>query len=162
MTIGIGILINYCLILTGQTIFRVFTAGLILALWGALRFFTAFRIRRPGAEYRATAFTACCIACLLAVYYLEILAEPLFHWDARSIWFFHAKMIWADGALRRSTGWNHPSLAFSNPDYPKLVPAIAAQLAYVKGYWNEFLPKGSLFVMLVPVTLWVFSFRRRA
>lgn len=164
LTIGIGILINYCLMLTGQTITRVFIAGMILALWGILRFCTAFRIRPATGmtEYKATVFSVCCIIYLLVVYYLQILSEPLVSWDARSIWFFHAKMIWAEGALRRSTGWNHPSLAFSNPDYPKLVPTIAAQLAYVKGYWNEFLPKGSLFVMLVPLTLWVFSFYQKS
>ena len=67
-----------------------------------------------------------------------------------------------EGALRQSAGWTHPSLAFSHPDYPKLIPAIAAQLAYLKGYWNEFLPKGSLLVMLVPLSLWVFSFRQKS
>lgn len=175
LAIGIGILINYCLMLTGQTITRVFIAGTTLALWGVLRFCTAFRIRLAQASLKpalqrvgrilldpATVFSTFCIICLLSVYYAQILSEPLVNWDARSIWFFHARMIWAEGALRQSTGWNHPSLAFSNPDYPKLVPAIAAQLAYVKGYWNEFFPKGSLFVMLVPLPLWVFSFRRKS
>ena len=164
LSIGIGILINYCLMLTGQTITRVFIAGMILALWGVLRFCTDLRVRsadRTG-EYKKTVFSVCCITLILVVYYLAIFSEPLLRWDARSIWFFHAKMIWAEGALRQSAGWNHPSLAFSNPDYPNLVPAIAAQLGYVKGYWNEFLPKGSLFVMLVPLTLWVFSFCRKS
>jgi hypothetical protein len=41
-----------------------------------------------------------------------------------------------------------------------LVPAIAAQLASLMGYWNEFLPKGSLIVMLIPLVLWVFSFSK--
>jgi hypothetical protein len=161
LTIGIGILVNYCLMLTGLTITRVFIAGIILALWGVRRFWTTFLSRRDQAG-PATMFSVCCIICLLAVYYVQILAEPLVNWDARSIWFFHARMIWAEGALRQSAGWNHPSLAFSNPDYPKLVPTIAAQLAYMKGYWNEFLPKGSLFVMLVPVILWVFSFGQKS
>ena len=164
LAIGVGILVNYCLMLTGQTITRVFLAGMILALWGVLRFFRNFGIR-PAAgitEHKATVLSACCLIYLLVVYDLQILSEPLVNWDARSIWFFHAKMIWAEGALRRSTGWNHPSIAFSNPDYPKLVPAIAAQLAYLKGYWNEFLPKGSLVVMLVPLTLWVFSFYQKS
>ena len=163
LTIGVGILINYCLMLTGQTITRVFIAGMILALWGVLRFSTDLRIRPANgiSEYKAAVFSVCCIIYILAVYYLEIFSEPLLHWDARSIWFFHARMIWTEGALRQQTGWNHPSLVFSHPDYPKLVPAIAAQLAHVKGYWNEFLPKGSLLVLLVPLLLWVFSFRQK-
>ena len=162
LTIGIGILINYCLMLTGQTITRVFMAGMILALWGVLRFLRDLRLASGIGEYKTIVFSVCSIICLLVVYYLQILSEPLSHWDARSIWFFHAKMIWTEGALRRSTGWNHSSLAFSNPDYPKLVPTIAAQLAYVKGYWNEFFPKGSLLVMLVPLALWVFSFCQKS
>jgi hypothetical protein len=96
----------------------------------------------------------------MVVYYFEIFSRPLRHWDARSIWFFHAKMIWVEGGLRQHAGWNDPSIAFSGPDYPKLVPTIAAQLAYLKGYWNEFLPKGSLLVILIPLLLWVFSFSR--
>jgi hypothetical protein len=163
LAIGAGILVNYCLMLTGQTITRVFIAGTILALWGGLRFYADLRIRSDGriTEYKTSLFAVWCIICLLAVYYIQILTDPLSRWDARSIWFFHARMIWAEGALRQSAGWNHPSIGFSNPDYPKLVPAIAAQLAYAKGYWNEFLPKGSLFVMLVPLTLWVFSFYQK-
>jgi len=165
LAIGVGMLLNFSLVLTGQSIGRVFAAGMILAIWGALRWFAAFRVRPlpagpPGLS--AGLFSVGCMVCLLAVYYFQILSEPLVNWDARSIWFFHAKMIWAEGALRQSTGWNHPSLAFSNPDYPKLVPAIAAQLAYLKGAWNEFLPKGSLLVMLVPLTLWIFSFRQKS
>jgi hypothetical protein len=165
LTIAVGILINYCLILTGQTITRVFAAGIILALWGVLRFVSDLRIRpmRSIGEYnQTTVFSVLCVTYILFVYYFEILSEPLLHSDARFIWFFHARMIWAEGALRLSGGWNHPSLAFSNPDYPELVPAIAAQLGYLKGYWNEFLPKGSLLVMLVPLTLWVFSFCRKS
>src|SRR6266436_7599569 len=140
LAIGVGILINYCLMLTGQTITRVFAAGMILALWGVLGFVRDLRIRpvRGISEYnKTTVFSVLCVAYILVVYYFEILSEPILHSDARFIWFFHAKMIWAEGALSRSGGWNHPSLAFSNPDYPELVPAIAAQLAYLKGYWNE-------------------------
>jgi hypothetical protein len=176
LTIAVGILINYCLMLTGLTIARVFIAGMILALWGVWRFFAPAGPKGP-APYGAgpaphgvgrvlldpaMVFSVACVICVLAVYYIQIFSEPLLQQDARAIWFFHARMIWADGALRQSGGWNHPSIGFSNPDYPKLVPTIAAQLAYMKGYWNEFLPKGSLLVMLVPLTLWVFSFCQKS
>src|SRR5437870_115734 len=150
--------------LTGQTITRVFIAGAIVAVWGMVKFFTDLRVRpASGASaYKTPVFSLLCVIYILAIYYLTIFSEPLARWDARSIWFFHAKMIWTEGALRQQTGWNHPSLGFSHPDYPKLVPTIAAQLAYLKGYWNEFLPKGSLLVMLLPLVLWVFSFRRKS
>ncbi len=39
---------------------------------------------------------------------------------------------------------------------------MAAQLGYLRGAWNEFMPKASLLVLLLPVTLWVFALRRWA
>jgi hypothetical protein len=107
-----------------------------------------------------TAVTIALVAYVMFLYYFQILSEPLFRWDARSVWFFHAKMIWTTGALRQSDGWNHPSVDFASPDYPNLVPALAAQLASLVGHWNEFMPKGSLLLMLTPLVLWVFSIRR--
>jgi len=163
LAIAIGILVNFSLMLTGQTIARVLVAGSMLAAWGVVKVAGDFS-KRSGAPLRDSPVPVaaiCCLAYVLVVYYFEVFSEPLSRWDARSIWFFHAKMIWTEGALRQSAGWNHPSLRFSNPDYPKLVPAIAAQLGYLRGFWNEFLPKGSLFVMLIPLALWVFSFFRK-
>jgi len=95
LTLSVGILINYCLMLTGQTITRVFIAGAIVAVWGMVKFFTDLRVRpASGASaYKTPVFSLLCIIYILAVYYLTILSEPLARWDARSIWFFHAKMI---------------------------------------------------------------------
>jgi hypothetical protein len=163
LSIAAGMLVNLELMLTGQPIGRVLIGGTSLGLWGAWKAYRNVN-RTPGGWVRAhttTVLSLCFIAYVLVAYYFRILSEPLSHWDARSIWFFHARMIWIEGALRNA-GWNHPSIAFSSPDYPKLVPAMAAQLAYLKGYWNEFLPKGSLFVMLTPAVVWAFSFRKRA
>ena len=106
---------------------------------------------------RGTAVAVVLIAAVLLVHYLQIFAEPLYRWDARSIWFFHARMIWLAQGL--GSGWDHPSLAFSHPDYPKLVPSLAAQVAYLAGHWNEYAPKGGLFLMLVPAVLLLFGFR---
>jgi hypothetical protein len=165
LTLGAGILVNYCLVLSGQHFARVFVAGGLIALWGVRGLWRDRGLWREWTrENTRTIFSISCLVGLTAVYslyYVETLSEPIQQWDARSIWFFHARMIWIDAALQQQTGWNHPSLRFANPDYPKLVPSIAAQLAYLKGYWNEFLPKASLLVLLAPVMLWAFSFRRR-
>jgi hypothetical protein len=159
---GLGILINYCLMLTGQPVARVFLAGLIVAILGGLRLLEEVRVQPARAilEFRAAALSICCVTYLLGVYSLQLLSEPLIHGDGRSIWFFHARMIWLNGALGERAGWTHSSIAFSHPDDPMLVPAIAAQLASLMGYWNEFVPKGSLIVMLTPLVLWVFSFHK--
>jgi hypothetical protein len=125
LSMAVGILINFSLMLTGLSITLVFVAGTILALWGVLRVFTDLRTRSAtdGGVSAATAASVCGMAYILGIYYIEVLSDP---------------------------------------DYPKLVPAIAAQLGYLKGYWNEFLPKGSLVVMLIPLALWVFSFIQRS
>jgi len=161
--IAAGLLLNFCLMLTGQSMSRVLAAGALIAAYGAIRLASTIRSRSdaPRAGWRTVRPTALlALTALLAVYYVQILSEPLEHWDARSIWFFHARMIWSAGALRGSTEWTHPSIAFSNPDYPKLVPALGAELAYLKGFWNDYFPKGSLLIMLLPVALWTFSFWR--
>jgi hypothetical protein len=162
LAIGLGILIDYCLMLTGQPIARVLAGALLVAFSGAFRFWRGMRVHsvRRMLESRTAVVSIVVVIYILAVYYIRVLSEPLVRWDARSIWFFHARMIWIEGALRETAGWTHPSIVFSHPDYPLLVPAIAAQLGYLKGYWNEFLPKGSLVLMLVPIALWTFSFRK--
>jgi hypothetical protein len=68
--------------------------------------------------------------------------------DARSIWFFHAKIIYYDGRLMPAE-WNNPYIFFSHPDYPKLIPLVGAQMARFFGYWNEYVPKLSLVVLLM-------------
>lgn len=82
-----------------------------------------------------------------------ILFEPLMAWDARSIWFFHAKRIFYDGGLDLQSDWIKLAYGFSHQEYPKLLPLLAAQFAYAAGFWNEYLPKASLLALLVPGVL---------
>src|SRR5262245_48515143 len=146
--------------LTGLSIPFVFVVFSMIAVYGARGIIRDAWKSLPWRSHRvssAAAITA--IVLLFVAYYFRILSEPLSVWDARSIWFFHAKMIWVHGGLSQHGGWNHASLAFSHPDYPKLVPALAAELAWLQGHWNEFGPKASLLVMLVPLLFWIFSFQ---
>ena len=53
--------------------------------------------------------------------FVPILSLPLYDWDARSIWFFHGKMIYYAGTLGPEAGWNIQTPQFSHVDYPKLV-----------------------------------------
>ena len=106
LTLSVGILINYCLMLTGLT----HRAG--LHRWnapgdvGRCEVFQGLSNepgpRRTGPFRRGDDVRLSVgIVYILGVYYLVIFSEPLLHWDARSIWFFHAKMIWTEGALRQ-------------------------------------------------------------
>jgi hypothetical protein len=90
---------------------------------------------------------------LLLLFAGPILLEPLAGWDARSIWFFQAKRIFHDGGLDIEKGWVNLSYGFSHLEYPKLLPLLGAQVAYGLGFWNEYLPKAGLLVLLAPVVL---------
>lgn len=69
----------------------------------------------------------------------------IIEWDARSIWFFHARFILDGAGPVDLLGSERP---FSHPYYPKLLPLIAATIAWVSGFWNESLPK-----LAVPILL---------
>jgi len=97
-------------------------------------------------------------AFLTGLYLLLIIGTPLFEWDARSIWFLHGKMIYLSQTVGVEAGWQHPSIQFSHVDYPKLIPLMAAQVASLFGYWNEYLPKISLIFLFVPVIVSMISF----
>lgn len=89
---------------------------------------------------------------------LRILFDPLQDWDARTIWFFHAKMIFYGAGLNQSIGLEDPGA--HHPTYPMLVPGLAAQVAGVVGFWNEYLPKLSLSLLLPLPILVVLMLRR--
>lgn len=88
------------------------------------------------------------IACaVLIIFTLITLNDPLTGWDARSIWFFHAKRIFLGHSLYAPldgyASWTHN-------DYPILVPSLAASIAATVGYWNEVLPKEAEVLALAP------------
>lgn len=159
LALAAGVLLNFTLVLTGQPFGRVLGAGVILAGAGAWRSARSWTVTPRLRPTRVVLIAAVVIVYILVLYAFRILLDPIEAWDARSIWFFQARKLWLDGGLVRA-GWEHPSIVFANPDYPKLVPALAAQMGYLMGFWNEFFPKASLLVMLMPALLWVFSLRR--
>jgi hypothetical protein len=151
-----GLLLDYVLVLLLRRLDLILLGGGLLALAGlALGARALWRARAPLGPPSGFWLLICLALALVA---LPILAEPIQNWDARSIWFFHAKMIYHAGSLTSSAGFQEH--AFSHPDYPKLLPALAAQVAHARGFWNEFLPKTSLLLLLVPAVLGYFSFWR--
>ena len=88
-----------------------------------------------------------------------ILGAPVTDWDARTIWFFHAKRIFFDNNLYAQLDDYAP---FSHNDYPVLVPALAASIARGVGYWNEIFPRLSVVAAYVPaflVLVWLYPNR---
>jgi hypothetical protein len=152
-----GLLINHLILLLVKSLMVcLLTEGMILGflvLWYCMRRGGEMRCHRPK-NWVPLVF----VGLILLVYYLTILCEPLNAWDARSIYFFHAKMVWSAESLGLKAGWDHPSVLFSHVDYPLLVPALAAEICYILGYWNEYAPKLALFLILIPAMFWIFSF----
>ncbi len=155
-----GILVNHLILLLSQSLKLSLVWGGVICACGLVRLLLRWK-KETLSGFRRDRLAVVLMAVILVLYYCAILYDPLEAWDARSIWFFHAKMIWSAGSLNMSAGWDHPSLQWSHVDYPKLIPALAAQLSYVLGYWNEYAPKFSLFLLLIPAIFWIFSFYKR-
>ncbi len=76
---------------------------------------------------------------------VAIFAIPLEHWDARSIWFFHAKVYFFDGGLHASPFWADGEYDWSQKGYPNLIPLLGARVAALLTQgWNEYVGKGGI------------------
>jgi len=162
LTIILGFIFNYGISLVFQSLPAGLFVGAATSILGLWRF--GWQVFRDGRLINSR-IESLNIWLGWAVIYLlflsPILTEPLNAWDARSIWFFHAKMIYTAGSFGPSAGWQHPSAAFSHVDYPNIIPGMASQVAYISGSWNEFLPKISLAFTLFPALMWLFTFARK-
>jgi len=150
-----GFLVNYLILLSVQSLRLSLLVCLIISFAAFVWFFTQ---KKPELKIGCKKFRwpYLFIFITLLLYYFTILFDPLEWWDARSIWFFHAKMILSAESINHSAGWQNQFIPHA--DYPKLIPALAAQLSYLLGYWNEYSPKFSLFLILIPPVFWIFSF----
>jgi hypothetical protein len=158
-----GILINYLLILIFQSIRTSFFIGSIISFFGFLLLINKIFITKTKPKIdQSEIYKLVGSLFILFLFFSPILAEPLVDWDARSIWFFHAKMIFSSGTIGELAGWTHTSVGFSHPDYPKLVPALAGQINYVVGFWNEYLPKISILILFIPTTIWIMTFAKKS
>jgi uncharacterized membrane protein (Fun14 family) len=63
--------------------------------------------------------------------FLTVRRAP-YEWDARSIWWFHARWF-ADGGAAVWDAMRNPAFAFSHPDYPPLAPATNGALWWISG-----------------------------
>jgi len=101
----------------------------------------------------ASAQTAWWEAVLAVLMVMATLAIPLTEWDARSIWFYHAKIFFHDGLDAQTWRYVAGETRWSHPYYPKLLPVVAGTTAWLFGFWNDYLPKLALAIVAVPAML---------
>ena len=102
-----------------------------------------FYLRHPFNNYFIKIF-------FLSIIFIS-LGTPVFEWDPRSNYLFHAKRIFYDNSIFSIIDHYAP---FSNNDYPTLIPAFSASLASLVGHWNEIFPKIAFtFTFLPPLIL---------
>jgi hypothetical protein len=143
------LLLNYLLVVTIRSLEPEMLISLAIVCGCAIIVY--MRYRRGHADVPRSDFGATlCFSVILGLLAVSTLLVPLIAWDARSIWFFHAKMIYFARGLIKEGGWTAPCCSFSHTDYPLLVPILAAQAANLAGFWNEQLPKSALVLLLVP------------
>ena len=155
-----GILLNYTIVLIVQTLKTAILISTILSLPGnAVFIYYIFKFRSHFFNFKRINFMPLFLfLSIYIVYVLTILANPLTDWDARSIWYFHGKIIFSYGAFSKEAGFTETAVKWAQIDYPKLNAVLSAQFAYYTGYWNEYMPKISLAYLLLPVLLWIFTF----
>ena len=170
----LGILCNFALVLILRSLQLALVvgtvlsgAGLAVAAGSWIRRKRRSRARGSDATEEPIRRRAAAVAVLFWIAFafsafalaIPILGTPIRAWDARSIWFLQAKMIYYAGVLAPEAGF--AAVPFSHPEYPKLFATLAAELAHVSGYWNEYLPKGASLLLMLPALLATFSFVRR-
>ncbi len=156
-----GISLNYLIVLFFQGLATSLEIGSLLSLSGFI--YLIYRRRRQSFIVFRLGWTGWLYVCyFFLLYAMPILFTPIKEWDARSNWFFHGKIIFYKKGIYLANIAKETYCHFSHLDYPKLLPVLAAQFANLAGYWNEFFPKASLMVLLIPILLGTFAFANRA
>lgn len=152
----LGVSLNHLIVLLihDMKISSVVGATLSVIGFGCAVFITRTSFTNFFKLGRVIGIITLCTVLLFSIFILNSQIE----WDAQYIWFFHGKMIYYNNGLSQAAGWSNPAYQFSHVDYPKLIAILAAQFAYFIGYWDDYLPRLSLLILLVPAVLGVTSF----
>jgi hypothetical protein len=75
-------------------------------------------------------------AAALGLYVFRVLSIPVYLWDGRSIWFFHAKKMFFHGMLSKAD-MLHPDFQWSHAIYPVLLPGWLNHFNLFSTLYNE-------------------------
>ena len=86
----------------------------------------------------------------LIFFLIKIIIEPVQLWDARSIWFYSGKIIYFNEGYLFEKFQNDFCNKCDYLLYPKFIPSLTAYVATIFGFWNDYVTKLSLFLLLIP------------
>lgn len=86
----------------------------------------------------------------LIFFLIKIIIEPVQLWDARSIWFYSGKIIYFNEGYLFEKFQNDFCYKCDYLLYPKFIPSLTAYVATIFGFWNDYVTKLSLFLLLIP------------
>lgn len=158
--LGSGLALHHALTLAFPYFSMAWWAGAVLALagwWTSQRTGLTWRLRVWPYSGRAGAALILFLVCFTRF----CISGPIDGWDARSIWFFHAKILYYYQSLHLPQVWNDPAIDFSHTPYPKLLPALAALCARLAGGWNDTFPRLGFVFLGLPAFFCLASLRDR-
>jgi len=138
----LGVNILYALVLLEIPLRLIVFGGYFIILLGIILILS----RKITVKHEIKNFYIIFLFALFLIPFIDkIIFEPLEGWDARSIWFFHGKMMFYEGLFDSNI------LKVNHFDYPKLLPALTAICSSFYGIWNEHIPKIALVIFLFGV-----------
>jgi len=153
-----GLIIIYLLVLTGFRLNSIIQ-GLFFFSLAASAYFIFYFFKSKNIIFSPVRLFLVLLFLIIA-YFISvnilnaILYEPIYAWDARSIWYLKSKQLFSANGLNESAGINnYNAVNFSHPEYPILIPALGALIVTYIGYWNEYLPKTNLLLLWIGVLL---------
>jgi len=151
-----GLVLNLlCAMLTGQIVGGLVVAGMTAVASGALaRYWGATTADASpdtaGDQAQGIRFLIG-LGVIASCFLILCLVEPIKDWDARSIWFYHAKVIYHTKSIWAGGAWATEANIYTHLNYPKLFSLLAAQVATLLGFWNEYAPKLAITLLALPM-----------
>jgi hypothetical protein len=116
-------------VLAGLSMRLAVIGAVVVAIGSGVRVVRRRSRRRTRAESASPSVLLLPAGGLVA--FATVLRPPV-AWDARSIWWFHAKWF-AQGGAAVVDAMRNPAFSFSHPDYPPFAPATNAAAWRVDG-----------------------------
>ena len=150
-SLATGIAVLHALALFGLPLVFVLAALFAMAVTEGILMAKRGRLA-PSAPAGAVRWMCLVLASALPLWAFSM-HKPLWAFDARNVWLFSGRIIFSEGRFspeafhRLICHWGPDYRLNMNADYPKLVGVLAASVATLAGYWNEYLPKMGILIL---------------